>query len=87
MIGKFNETRLPGKENFYSTLNMEDVADSEYNHEELVRKDLVEYHDLYLKSNTLLLTDVFENFRKMCFELYQLELYAIFKKTKVELEL
>ena len=34
MIGKFNETRLPGKENFYSTLNMEDVADSEYNHEE-----------------------------------------------------
>ena len=48
---------------------------------------MVEYHDLYLKSNTLLLADVLEKFRKMCFELYQLELYAIFKKTKVELEL
>ena len=33
---------------------------------------LGEYQDLYLQSDTLLLTDVFKNFQKMCFEIYQL---------------
>ena len=33
-------------------------------------KNLVESLDFYLKSNTLLLADVFENFRKMCLEIY-----------------
>ena len=32
-----------------------------------------EYHDLYLKSDTLLLVDVSENFRKMCLEIYELD--------------
>ena len=36
-------------------------------------KNLGEYHDLYLKGNTMLLTDVFENFRKMCLEIYKLD--------------
>ena len=31
------------------------------------------YHDFYLKSDELLLTDVFENFRKICLEIYQLD--------------
>ena len=56
---KLNETTLPEKEEFYSNLNMEDIADAEYVHGKSVCKDfeiktLGEYHDLYLKSDTLL---------------------------------
>ena len=32
-----------------------------------------EYHDLHLKRDTLLLADVFENFWKMCLEIYKLD--------------
>ena len=64
---KFNETSLPKKEDFYSKLNMDELTDSDYNHAKRVCKDfefknLGEYLDLYLKRNTLLLVDVFENF-------------------------
>ena len=31
------------------------------------------YHDLYFQSNTLLLADIFENFRNMCLEIYELD--------------
>ena len=64
----FNEATLPEKEEFYSNLNMEDITDEDCMHGERVCKDfeiknLGEYHDLYLKSDTLLLADVFENLR------------------------
>ena len=100
---KLNETRLPEKEEFYSNLNMEDVTDAIYMHVKRVCKDfeiknLGEYHDLYLKSDTLLLADVFKNFRKMCLKIYHLDTArflsapglawpAAFKKTEVKLEL
>ena len=74
---KINETTVREKEEFYRNLNMEDITDADYIHAKRVfkgfeRKYLCEYHDLYLKSDTLLLADVFENFRKMCLRVYRL---------------
>ena len=68
---RFDETSLPDKEFFYSNLNMEDILDVDYRHAERVfknlnNKNLGEYHDLYVQGDTLLLADVFENFRKTC---------------------
>ena len=65
---KFDEVWLPEKEDFYSHLNMEDITDADYAQAKRVCKDfeiknLGEYHDLYVQSNTLLLADVFENFK------------------------
>ena len=61
-------------------------------------KNLGEYHNLYVQCDTLLLADVFENFRNKCIERYELDpahflsapglaWQACLKKTKVELEL
>ena len=41
--------------------------------EEFNLKNLSEYHDLYVQSDTLLLADVFENFRNKCIEIYELD--------------
>ena len=67
---KINKTSLPEKEDFYSHLNMEDIIAADYVQAKRVCKDfeiknLGEYHDLYLHSDTLLLADVFENIRNM----------------------
>ena len=50
---------------------MEHFTNTDYMHPKRVCKDfeikdLGEYHDLYFKTDTLLLTDVFKNFKKMC---------------------
>ena len=75
---KVNETTLPEKKEFYNNLNLEDITDADYMHAKRVCKDfeiknLGEYHDLYLKSDVLLLADVFENFRKMCLKISKLD--------------
>ena len=65
--------------------------------EELKLKNLGDYHDLYVQSDTLLLADVFENFRNKCIEIYELDpahflsapglaWQACLKKTEVELQ-
>ena len=66
---KFNETSVPQKEDFYSHLNTVDITDADYARAKRVSEDfeiknLGEYHDLFVQSDTLLLADVFENFRK-----------------------
>ena len=67
---KFRETLLSEKEDFCSHLNMEDITDADYAHAKRVCKDfeiknLGEYHELYVQSDTLLLADVLEKFRNM----------------------
>ena len=59
---RFNKTSLLEKEELYSNLNIEEIADTDYNHTKTVCKDfeiknLGKYHNLYLKNNTLLLAD------------------------------
>ena len=101
--GKFDETTLPPIEAFYSNLNVENISDEDCAHAQKVWevfgiKNRGEYHDLYAQSDTLLLADVFENFRNMCLEIYELDpVYfvsapglawqACLKKTGVKLEL
>ena len=100
---KFNEISLPRKEDFYSNLNMEDISDIDYRHANNVfkrfkLKNLGDYHDLYVKSDILLLSDVFNNFRNICLKEYELDpahflflpglsWQACLKKTNIELEL
>ena len=73
---RFGEKSLPDKEAFYSTLNMEGITSVDYRHakrvfKEFKSKNLVDYHDLYVQSNTLLPADVFENFRNNCIEIHE----------------
>ena len=75
---RFSETLLPNKEAFYSNLNMEDITDTDYTiankiFKEFKIKHLGEYHDLHVQSDTLLLADVFENFRNMSIKLYEFD--------------
>ena len=100
---RFNQASLPNKESCYSNLNMENIDDIDYRHgnnvfERFKLKNLGEYHDLYVQGDTLLLADVFENFRNKCLKVYELDpahflslpglaWQACLKKTSVKLEL
>ena len=82
---------------------MEDITDVDHTHgkrvfENLINKNLGDYHDLYVQSDTLLLADVFEKFRNMCIKVYELDpahflstpglaWQPCLKKTEVKLEL
>ena len=100
---KFKETSLPGIEKFYSNLNMSGVSDEDCEHACRVWrgfgiKNMGEYHDLYLRTDVVLLANVFESFRRVCLENYELDpshFYkapglawkACLKKTGIRLEL
>ena len=100
---KFNKTELPTKEEFYSILSDEHITNEDYCHAQKVwntfqLQTMGEYHNLYLKSDILLLADVFENFRKTCLQFYKLgpchyftspglSWDAMLKMTDIQLEL
>ena len=84
-------------------MNNEHITDKDYQHAQTVWKTFMlktmgEYHDLYLKSDILLLADVFENFRRTCLEYCKLDPChyftspglswdAMLKMTNIKLEL
>ena len=75
---RFKEESLPDKESFYSELNKEHITNEDYSHAQKVWdtfkiKNLGEYHDLYVQSDTTLLADVFESFRDKCIKVYELD--------------
>ena len=77
-FSKFNEEQLPPKKYFYSELSEEHISKEDYEKALLIWKhfnikNMGEYHDLYLKTDVLLLTDVFENFRDLCMNEYGLD--------------
>ena len=100
---KFNDTQLPIKKDFFSILYNQHITHEQYDHAQTVwntfnLKTMGDYHDLYLKSDTLLLADIFENFRKTCLQYYKLDPChyfsspglswdAMLKMTKIKLEL
>ena len=69
---------MPGTEKFYSTLRNSNVTDDDYKHAINVwnsfnMKTFGDYHDIYLKTDVLLLADNIENFRKLCLNYYKLD--------------
>lgn len=100
---KLNESMLPPKNKFYSMLCETDVSDDDYNFaikvwNEFNIKTLGEYSDLYMKTDILLLADVFEHFRRTCYNIYKLDpahyytapglsFDAMLKYTQVKIEL
>ena len=75
---KFKEPQLPSIEAFYSNLNMSNVSEGDYEHAQRVWKEfnihnLGDYHDLYLRTDVILLANMFEAFRDTCLEHYKLD--------------
>ncbi|GFX09178.1 c2H2-type domain-containing protein [Trichonephila clavipes] len=75
---KCKDSCLPPISKFYNKLNEEAISVEDYNHackvfNEFHLNNLGEYCDLYVKTNVLLLTDLFENFRIICMQTYKLD--------------
>ena len=69
---KFN-SGLPSIDKFYSKLNMSGISKEDYEHARNVwpkfeLKNMGDYHDLYLKTDVVMLANVFESFRKVCID-------------------
>ena len=77
-LPKFSDTVLPSIHEFYSRPSDCGISDEGYTHAQSVWsefecKTMRDYHDLYLKSDVLLLSDTFDAFRDLCVENYKLD--------------
>ena len=75
---KFEDVNLPPKDAFYSRLNMKGISDHDYEPalqvwNSMEKKALGCYHDACLKTDVLLLADVFETFQNTCLKHYKLD--------------
>ena len=102
-IEKFNDTKPPPREAFYSKLSGRGISEKNYKHvlnvwHTFKMKTFKDYHELYNETDVLLLADVFENFRDLCLKIYGLDpVYyftapglawdACLKMTDIDLEL
>ena len=100
---KLCETVLPPREAFFSQLSQLDITEQDYQHANQIWQvfqcnTLGDYHELYIKTDVLLLADVFENFRILCLQTYKLDPVhyfaspglswdAMLRHTKVNLQL
>ena len=100
---RFEEEELPSMDEFFSNLKLKNISKEDYKHAQKVKnafniKNLGEYHDLYVQSDTSQLADTFEQFRTLCLFEYKLDpayfcttpglaFEACLKMTKVELGL
>ena len=100
---KFNETKLPSKDKFFSSLKNECIREKDNEKAKNIWntfkiRTLGKYHDLYLKTEVLLLCDVFEKCINTCLNYYGLDSChyfsspglswdAMLKMTGIELEL
>jgi hypothetical protein len=99
---KLQETSLPPQEDFYNRLTDSNISDEDYQHAQKVwnvfkMKTLQDYHDLYLKTDILLLADVCETHKFLAMKYYNLNPWwyvttpsfawsAMLKKTNIKLE-
>lgn len=102
-FNKLELTNLPSKNDFYPSFNDWNISDKDHSHARKVWetsnvKTLGGYSDIYLKTDILLLADIFENCRAKCLLTYELDalhlctspslsMQAMLKMTGVEIEL
>ena len=88
---RFDETQLPPIEAFYSKLNKSSIGSDDYQHAQKVWKEfrihnLGDYHDLFLRTDVVLLANVYEAFRETCLKALQTRSSAFLYISRVGLE-
>jgi hypothetical protein len=78
LIHKFDDVELPPRDSIYSNLNEEGITEEEHTRARKVWttfncQKFKDYHDLYLKTDVILLAEVFENFRDLSLKTYELD--------------